>query len=62
MMDPGQLADALTSARAYRAATPVSDAVRLVCEASGTHFDPAIVELVARLHAEEDLLPSGWES
>ena len=31
---------------------PVSDAVRLVREASGTHFDPAIVELVARLHAK----------
>jgi HD-GYP domain-containing protein (c-di-GMP phosphodiesterase class II) len=54
--------DALTSARAYRSPMPIDEAVRLICAASGTHFDPSIVRLVAKLHAEGDLLPAGWES
>lgn len=54
--------DALTSARAYRTAMPIDEAVRMIRAAAGTHFDPDIVELVARLHADGDLLPEGWTS
>jgi HD-GYP domain-containing protein (c-di-GMP phosphodiesterase class II) len=54
--------DALTSTRAYRTPVPIGEAVRMISSAAGTHFDPAIVALVARLHEDGDLLPEGWES
>jgi HD-GYP domain-containing protein (c-di-GMP phosphodiesterase class II) len=54
--------DALTSARAYRAAMPAAEAVRIIREAAGAHFDPAMADLVGRLHEAGDLLPPGWES
>lgn len=54
--------DALTSARAYRAAMPIDEAIALIRKGSGTHFDPQMVDLVVRLHEAGDLLPSGWES
>jgi len=41
--------DALTSARAYRAAMPAGDAIKLVASGSGTHFDPAIAAAAVRL-------------
>jgi HD-GYP domain-containing protein (c-di-GMP phosphodiesterase class II) len=54
--------DALTSARAYRVAMPADDAVRLIGEGAGTHFDPEIAALVVSLHARGALLPEGWAS
>lgn len=54
--------DALTSARAYRAAMPIADAVQLIDQGAGTHFDPQIAALVVALHARGALLPDGWES
>ena len=54
--------DALTSARAYRAATPVDEAVQLIREGAGTHFDPEIVALFVFLHERGELLPPEWES
>ena len=47
--------DALTSARAYRAALPMDEAVRLLTEGAGTHFDPHIVEVVQGLQARGEL-------
>jgi putative nucleotidyltransferase with HDIG domain len=41
--------DALTSARAYRAAMPGAEAIELVERGSGTHFDPAIAAAAVRL-------------
>jgi HD-GYP domain-containing protein (c-di-GMP phosphodiesterase class II) len=54
--------DALTSARAYRSAMPVAEAVKLIEQGAGTHFDPEIAALVVALHARDALLPDGWES
>lgn len=48
--------DALTSTRAYRAPVPLEDAVRLVAEGSGTHFDPRIADAAVRLHTRGGLL------
>lgn len=53
--------DALTSARSYRAAMSADTAVGLISEGSGSHFEPSIAALVARLHQQGDLLPDGWE-
>ena len=36
---------------AYRAGVPMADAVRLLREGAGTHFDPHIVEVVEALQA-----------
>lgn len=54
--------DALTSARAYRGAMPIDDAVDLIREGAGRHFDPTLAELVVELHRRNLLLPPGWES
>jgi HD-GYP domain-containing protein (c-di-GMP phosphodiesterase class II)/pSer/pThr/pTyr-binding forkhead associated (FHA) protein len=53
--------DALTSARPYRPALSPEEAVALLQEGSGTHFDARIVEAVLRLHERHDLLPDGWQ-
>lgn len=53
--------DALTSARAYRAAMPTEEALALVRQGSGTHFDPRIADAVLRLHAAGELLPPDWD-
>jgi len=37
--------DALTTKRAYKAETPVEDALKLIQETSGRFFDPALVEI-----------------
>lgn len=37
--------DALTSARPYKKAWPIADAVRLIRESRGKHFDPELVDL-----------------
>ena len=37
------------------------EAVALLREGSGTHFDARIVEAVLRLHERHDLLPEDWE-
>jgi HD-GYP domain-containing protein (c-di-GMP phosphodiesterase class II) len=50
--------NALTSARAYRAAMPFDEAVRLVEKEAGTHFDPQIAAAVVRLHSRGALLPA----
>jgi putative two-component system response regulator len=44
--------DALTSERPYKKAWPVDDAVRLITEESGKHFDPALVEHFMKLLPE----------
>jgi putative nucleotidyltransferase with HDIG domain len=54
--------DAVTSVRAYRAAMPAAEAIALIRDGAGTHFDPKIAELVVRLHESGALLPPGWES
>jgi HD-GYP domain-containing protein (c-di-GMP phosphodiesterase class II) len=36
--------DALTSERPYKEAFSFDEAVKLVCRASGSHFDPTVVE------------------
>ena len=43
--------DALTSARAYHAATPIDEVVQLISQGAGVHFDPEIADAVVRLHA-----------
>jgi putative nucleotidyltransferase with HDIG domain len=47
--------DALTSARAYRAAMPSREAVQMIREGSGRHFDPAIADALVRLHDRGEL-------
>lgn len=37
--------DALTSQRPYKKAWPVEDAVQLIRDNSGKHFDPKLVEV-----------------
>ena len=54
--------DALTSVRAYRAAMPIEEAIRLVEKGAGTHFDPQIAAAVVRLHERRELLPPEWDA
>jgi HD-GYP domain-containing protein (c-di-GMP phosphodiesterase class II) len=54
--------DALTSSRAYRSAMPIEEAIQLIRNGAGTHFDPVIAALVVELHARGELLPPDWES
>ena len=44
--------DALISERCYKKAIPVEDAIEIIREESGTHFDPALVDIFLR-HKEE---------
>ena len=48
--------DALTSERPYKAAMPLDQAVAIMAEGRGSHFDPALLDvflaLAPRLHAE----------
>ena len=53
--------DALTSPRAYRPPTPVDEVVAMIRRGAGTHFDPAIADVVGRLHARGELLPDDWD-
>jgi putative nucleotidyltransferase with HDIG domain len=46
--------DALTSARAYRPALTVEEAVATVTARAGTHFDPAVVEALPRALARHE--------
>lgn len=50
--------DAMTSARAYRPGIGVDEAIELIRKGAGTHFDPAIVNALVRLHERGDLLPA----
>jgi len=45
--------DAMTSRRAYRKAIPFEDAVRMITEASGSPFDPEVIEVFATIPIEE---------
>jgi putative nucleotidyltransferase with HDIG domain len=47
--------DALTSARSYRTAMSIDDAVALIRKSAGTHFDPGIAAAVVRLHESGEL-------
>ena len=38
--------DALTSARVYKPAFPLSEAVKIIKDGSGTQFDPKCVEVL----------------
>jgi HD-GYP domain-containing protein (c-di-GMP phosphodiesterase class II) len=42
----------MTSDRAYRKALPVQEALRRLREASGTQFDPGVVEAFLAAHAK----------
>jgi HD-GYP domain-containing protein (c-di-GMP phosphodiesterase class II) len=53
--------DAMTSTRPYRAASSTEEALALLREKSGTHFDARIVEAVLRLYERDDLRETGWE-
>ena len=44
--------DALVSKRVYKARLPHEVAVRIIVEKRGTHFDPDVVDAVARVEAE----------
>src|SRR5262245_29974310 len=48
--------DAVTSARAYRAAMPASEAVAMVQKGSGSHFDPAVAAALVRLFDRGELV------
>jgi putative nucleotidyltransferase with HDIG domain len=47
--------DALTSARAYRAAIPAIDAMKLIEDGAGTHFDPVVAAAALRLFERGEL-------
>ncbi len=47
--------DALTSARAYRAAMPAEEAIGLISQGSGTHFDPTVAAALVRIYVRGDL-------
>jgi putative nucleotidyltransferase with HDIG domain len=49
--------DALTSARAYRAPSPLQEVVELVTRGAGTAFDPTVAAAVVRLHQRGELTP-----
>ena len=53
--------DAVTSARAYRAAMSGAEAIALIEAGAGTHFDPRIAEAVIQLHQRGELLPENWQ-
>ena len=54
--------DAVTSTRAYRPAIPQDEAIAMIAEGAGSHFDPSIVDAVLRLHRRGDLLPTNWQT
>lgn len=47
--------DALTSARAYRAAMPAAEAITFIENGAGTHFDPAVAAAALRLFDRGEL-------
>jgi putative nucleotidyltransferase with HDIG domain len=47
--------DALTSARAYRAAMPATQAIDLVKQGAGQHFDPQVADALVRLFDRGEL-------
>lgn len=51
--------DALTSNRAYRDALPISDALRVLRESAGPHFDPVAVDAFRRVTSRSTSLTAG---
>ena len=49
--------DALTSARSYRGAMPAEEAIALIAQGSGRHFDPAIAAALLRIFDRDELHP-----
>jgi HD-GYP domain-containing protein (c-di-GMP phosphodiesterase class II) len=47
--------DALTSARSYRGAMPATEAIKLIQDGAGTHFDPAVAAAAIRLFDRGEL-------
>jgi HD-GYP domain-containing protein (c-di-GMP phosphodiesterase class II) len=47
--------DALTSARAYRGAMPANEAIKLIQDGAGKHFDPAVAAAALRLFDRGEL-------
>jgi HD-GYP domain-containing protein (c-di-GMP phosphodiesterase class II) len=45
----------MTSARAYRPALPVDEAMAMIRRAAGSHFDPRIVAAAQALHERGEL-------
>jgi putative two-component system response regulator len=53
LMAVADVFDALTSARPYKTAMPIIQAVAIIAEGRGTHFDPQVVD--AFIEVKEDL-------
>ena len=53
--------DALTSERAYRTPLPIDEVVEMIRTSAGTHVDPAIADVVVRLHGRGALLQDDWD-
>jgi putative nucleotidyltransferase with HDIG domain len=49
--------DALTSVRSYRGAMPGEEAIALIAQGSGRHFDPAIAAALLRISDRDELHP-----
>lgn len=47
--------DALTSERCYKEAMPPTEALKIIKEESGTHFDPELVEIFLKYIKEKDV-------
>jgi putative two-component system response regulator len=50
LMAVADVYDALTSRRVYKDAMPHADAVRIIRDGRGTHFDPALVDTFLTIH------------
>jgi len=52
MMAISDVYDALTEARPYKVALPHSEAVNIILNGKGSHFDPLLVDLFEIIHQE----------
>jgi len=52
MMAIGDVYDALIETRPYKNAFPHEKVTRIICESKGSHFDPVLIDLFAKIHGE----------
>ena len=52
--------DALTSSRPYKAAMPFDQAVGIITEGRGTHFDPQVVEAFSAIRKDFERIAGQW--